>query len=390
MSSSTDNLYSQTLLGITTAKLEQLAKKRDTFESRYADVVTKLDGEPNDLEKVRILSEGLKISFGASLSNGQVIRGSTNNPHMENDLRNFDRFLAQARYDPSISTKAVQQWQDALMRHLEVQSLKCSYADLYGRLTTEWLSSKQKVIPQVSTDDIDMDSYEQVPGAKRNDWRLDWERSVFNAADVTQQSVLSMLQSIFERPGEGSDQAAQALKALRSNVESREEDLAIPTNFTSWSLKYTIDGLIASDLLTEDKRTVLRGFLENSVILGEIADVLNMRMASLDEWSWGDVVQLEERRQLSGLVNIYMHEDLLQAIFLQYIGVRWSVNWRYCLRDFQKEKGVWKASRMAITMKERKRREYFLGPEPSNSSLSSRERKLYRRRFFVYQLYDFA
>ena len=178
MANPADNLYSQTLLGITTAKLEQLAKKRDSFENRYAGVIAKTNAESDDLEKVRTLSEGLKVTFGASISNGQIVRGSTNNLRMETDLKNFDRFLAQARYDPSISAKAVKQWQEALMRHLEVQSLKYLYADLYGRLTTEWLSSKQKVIPQASSDDVDMEDFEHVAGTKRIDSRVEWERSV--------------------------------------------------------------------------------------------------------------------------------------------------------------------------------------------------------------------
>ena len=388
MPSSTDNLYSQTLLGITTAKLEQLAKKRDTFESRFASITTKTQAEQNDLEKVKILSDGLKYCFGASTSDGWLVRGSTGNLRMETDIRNFGRFLAQARYDPSISSKAISQWQEALQRHLNVQSLKYLYADLYGRLTTEWLSSKQKVIPQAVDDDVDIESFEQVSGTKRIDARLEWERSVFEPAEVTQSEVSNMLKNIFEKD-QGSKDVMEALKTLRSNINSRERSLATAKNFSLASLKYTIESLIESDLLTEEKRTVLRGFLENQVILGEIADVLNMRMAGLEEWSWGTVVQMEERRQLTGSFRIYMHEDLLQAIFLQYIGIQWSVAWKGCLKTFQRTKGVWKSPQANITVKERKRRGYFLGPQPSAQGLSHGERKLYRERFFAYQLYDF-
>ena len=95
MASSTDNSFSHTLLSITTAKLEQLAKKRDTFEDQYAKVNANVRLEEDNLEKVQVLSEGLKTSFAIPLSGGQIVRGSTKNPRLEIDLKNFDRFLAQ-------------------------------------------------------------------------------------------------------------------------------------------------------------------------------------------------------------------------------------------------------------------------------------------------------
>ena len=388
MAGSTDQLFSHTLLEITTAKLEQLAKKRDTFESRHADVVARVHKEPNDLEKIKILSNGLKHVFSVAIAEGEVIRGSTSNPRLEIDLKNFDYFLAQANYDPSISTQSVRQWQEALTRHLDVQSLKYLYADLYGRLTTEWLSSKQRVIPQASKEDMDTDDYEKISGPNRIESRLKWEQSVFEAADVSRESILAMLRGIFERPDDDSKKFAEALKELRNNVKDAERTLANPGNFSLSSLKWTINSLVSSDLLTEEKRTVLKGFLENSIILGEIADVLNMRMSALDEWSWGEVVHLEERRQLSGSFNIYMHEDILQAIFLQFIGIKWSVALKRAFTTFHVSSRVWKtAQESTLSPLDKKRRDFFLGPQLDRSSVSSRERWLYRKHFFVYQLY---
>ena len=81
-----------------------------------------------------------------------------------------------------------------------------------------------------------------------------------------------------------------------------------------------------------------------------------------------------------------MHEDLLQAIFLQYLGVKWSVAWNGALATFQRTKGVWKSPQASLSLFDRKRREYFLGPQAQGSSVASRERWLYRNQFFVYQL----
>lgn len=61
-------------------------------------------------------------------------------------------------------------------------------------------------------------------------------------------------------------------------------------------------------------------------ILTELCDILNMRMAALDRWTWGPQVLVEQRRKINGEFSIHFDPDLLQAIFLHYIGVQWYVN----------------------------------------------------------------
>lgn len=60
--------------------------------------------------------------------------------------------------------------------------------------------------------------------------------------------------------------------------------MATADHFDPTSSKWVIEGLPRSDLVTDEKRKVLRDFLNNAVVLGEVANVLNMRMSSLDKW----------------------------------------------------------------------------------------------------------
>ena len=83
-----------------------------------------------------------------------------------------------------------------------------------------------------------------------------------------------------------------------------------------------------------------------------------------------------------------MREDLLQAMFLQYIGVRWSVFWKKTLHEFRKSKQVWKSSRASIPLSELKRREYFLGHDADHPNLSSKRQNIYRRDYLLSQLLD--
>ena len=70
---------------------------------------------------------------------------------------------------------------------------------------------------------------------------------------------------------------------------------------TTGDVKNAIQGLLASGLMNEDKRTTLKAFEENPTVLDEVASVLNMRMASLDSWSWPkEGIVVEFRRHLNG------------------------------------------------------------------------------------------
>lgn len=387
----TGSLFSQTLQDITTAKLDELAKKRQLFEDKKKAVLTKVQGERDAVQRLALLGEGVKTCFAISVSGGRVVLGSTNNSRLEIDLSNLDRFLRQARCDPSLSANLLEQWHQSLLRHLNIQSLKFSFASLYGHLTTEWLQAKQGApsIAAPGAEDVDMEDFEHVSGAKRMEARLAWEQSVFEPAVVDDAAVSKLLKEIFNTASENSKPLAKALEALQEGLRTFETSLASPGNFTFYTLQWTIKSLQASDLLTDEKRQVLKDFQGNPVIINEIADVLNMRMSAIDSWSWGDEVPVEQRRQLNGSFNVYMHEDLLQAIFLHYIGIKWSVYWKRAFTSLYRAKDVWKSSSAVIPWLDRKRREFYLQtPQrmPWHSSLQAKRQKLYRRSYFLSQL----
>ncbi|KAK4552982.1 hypothetical protein LTR86_009906 [Recurvomyces mirabilis] len=381
---STGSLYSQTLQDITNTKLDELAKRRETFEHYHKRVVAVAEKDWDATSNLVVLSDIIKASFGITVRDGQVIR---NGKHaaLEIDLQNLDRFLAQAKYDPTISAQMLQRWQEGLLRHVEIQSLKYTYASLYGQLTTEWLTAKAGPKKE-SGDDAEMTDYEHVSSAKKLESRAKWEENVFSAPSIDTGAIKEMLSGLFEAMPDESTVLPKALQDMREAVTAFENRLQAPGSFSATNLRWVISGLLDSDLLTNEKRDALRDFQSNSVILSEVADVLNMRLAALKEWSWGEEVPLEERRQLSGGFNIYMHEDLLQALFLQYIGVKWSVFWKAAFHDFRKTKDVWKTAGKPITLAEKKRREFYLGPTPKGATVISTKQKLYRQDYFITQL----
>ena len=387
---SNGSVYSQTLRDITKTKLDELAKKRASFESQRRQITAAAENEKNAVQQVSLVAKGMKACFAVSTLEDRVVRGSSSNPRLEIDLKNLDRFVAQARYDPSISSKILEQWQQTLSRHFDFQSSKFEYASLYGNLTTEWVSAKSKSMsaPVTGGEDTEMDDFEHVSTGKRLDSRVNWERSVFEPKAVNSTAIVTMLHGLFESAPKGSKHLLQALETLRASVARFGRDLLQPRHFNIDTLRWTIGSLLNSDLLDDAKQESLRDFLKNEIILMEIRDVLRMRIAALEDWSWGAEVLLEERRQLNGQYRIYMQEDLLQAIFLHYMGIRWSVFWKKNLSTFRRSPGVWKSSQKPFTETDLKRRWYYLGGMPKGPTFESKRQNIYRKGYFLSQLLD--
>ncbi|CAN9157319.1 unnamed protein product [Alternaria alternata] len=392
MATSSGSVFGATLQTITTTKLEELAKQRTVFEEEYAALVAAAKAETDPLKRLCLLLDGSKACLGFQTEKrtkngrtGPVISGSSRNVRFETDLKNLDRFIEQARFDPSVSSNVLSDWEETLLRYLSIQSTKFQYADLYGKLVTEWLSSKR----HASEDgDIEMgESFEEIPGAKKLASRAEWEKDVFNAAEVDEQALRSYLDELFKT--DSKDGSAAILK-LRQKVEDFELSFKSSTSFNNSTLRSTIKGLLNSNLLSNEKREALRDFLSNDVILAELCDILNVRMTALDRWTWGPYVLLEQRRKINGDFSIHFDPDLLQAIFLHHIGVKWSVFFKSAFLDMHKHV-AWKRNFTEVSKTDRLRRSFFLGDQGIrvHSTVEKKRESIHRNRYFVHQLLDY-
>ncbi len=88
------SVYYRTLHDITNTKLDELAKKKTTFEALYRHVSAVIDSEEHPSKKLSTLAEVVKAYFGVSSAYSYIVRGSSANPRLEIDLNNLDRFLA--------------------------------------------------------------------------------------------------------------------------------------------------------------------------------------------------------------------------------------------------------------------------------------------------------
>ncbi|KAK7963618.1 hypothetical protein PG988_010592 [Apiospora saccharicola] len=392
MASNSGSVFSETLKEITNTKLQELSKRRAAFEEKKAAILSSLD-DRDKIKRLVTLSDGVKSCYAIKLDgSGYAAENVSKNASLEVELKNLDSFIAQARYDPSISTKALDKWEASLLGHLDTMSLKYAYASLYAQLVTEWLAPES---PSDTTDvggDEEMtEPFETIDNAKKLEAKRQWEQDVFVPGQVDEANLRRFLEELFIDEPADSSKKAKTLSKLTESIKDFEKKLAAPNQFNAYTLKWVIEGLLASDRLSNEKREALRDFIRNDIILGEIADVLNMRLAALDAWTWGDNVPLEQRRKISGVYGVHMDEELLQSIFLQYIGVKWSVFFKRAFKSFRRRGGPWTDIRQPVPEIDGLRREYYLQSDISGwqrDSVQHVRRSMHRKDYFMARLLD--
>ena len=72
-------------------------KKRAKFEEQRARIIALTQNEQDATKKLTILAQDIKACFSIPTSAGRVIGGASNNPRLETDLKNLDRFLSQSK-----------------------------------------------------------------------------------------------------------------------------------------------------------------------------------------------------------------------------------------------------------------------------------------------------
>ncbi len=318
--SSSRRMLSQTLQSITTIKLRQLQKQRDSFNGRKAKIIAQVNEAADEQSKIRLLLEGI-AKLHASNTEGNL----EDVPDWELDeisgsfpLSNIRRFVEQSRYDPSVPASKLDEFQGQLHEILNQRSAKLEYADLYSRLSTEWLSSDAAIVPE-TPDTASLDGeFEVVEKQKERLHQLSekFESVVFTPGDVDVEQIQQLLDGLF-----AGEDAAKALTTFRKRISEFGKCLADTSKpFTQDVLEWCISGLLQSDLLSDEKKNALDDFLKDKLVLAEIGDVLNMRFADLQNWSWDadDGIPVEPRRQLNGKYRVVMVSSTTQSVYIAW------------------------------------------------------------------------
>lgn len=388
--SNSSAILSQTLQSITAIKLRELHKQKASFASRKSKILSEADGAPDNRKKISILLEGIvkldKSNTNESLEHVQdyeleKILGNAS-------LGNIRRFLDQSRYDPSTPSFLLPEFERELRQILDQKDRKFDYADLYSRLLTEWLQSDAANIADALDNGTLDGEFEVVEKQKERLRQLSekFESVVFTPSEVDTDAITKLLSGLF-----ASEDSEKALLALRKRIKHFGNDFAArPKPINLEVLGWSITGLLQSDLLSDEKKNTLESFLKDDIALTEIADVLNMRFADLEAWSWDadEGIPVEPRRQLNGKYRVVMDEDILQSVFLHFIGTTWSIEFKSQLQVLVHDENVWQKTQTAMPRDESEKREYYLGKGGfhANEGIAWERQDTYEHAFFMCQL----
>lgn len=400
----------QTLKSITATKIKELSKQRTLFDDRKKEILAAASAAPDLRARARTLLDGLSrmkgypkdvvdkddmdldVDSSSDDSNDADFASPGMGQLFQADHSNIRRFLLQGRYDASISDTTLRGWIAQLEEELRYLELKHEHASFYSKLVTEWLSHLDERTTSPATENAEtkstmsITSFETVGRAEMHEQRAQWESLVFTpAAHVNEAAIRSYLDELFAQ----TKLSRQALKVLRESLQKFGTELATKRDWLDVvELEWVSEALMKTDLLSDEKTTILKEFRRNEEVMQEVADVLNMRLATLDSWAWGvEGIPIEMRRQLNGKYRFYMDEDLLDSLLLQYLGTTWAVKLRSVFEEFTRSH-AWKGLREDIPDEHKKKRNYSLGPDGQflDHSVNELRTRAYRTEYFMSQL----
>lgn len=352
--------FTETLHAITSTKLEVLSQQHADFTSHREKVLSSVAATADPCERVHLLLDALKSWRTSDNSTESGGTSTSKSPY----LTNIEYFLQQAENDPGIGSSSLSEWERKLTKSLETESVKFEYAELFGKLLTEWVgspSSQEGMSKKVDGHDSEASSSrkksENVGRKELHAERAKFEAYVVTPNETDPVAIEAYLEELFSL----SKEAKSQLEVVRKRIAEFGEEF-LHSKFTVEDLEWTIKSLLSKDLLSNQKRSTLKEFMLNKVVLKEVADVLNMHLSSLASWSWPvGGVTIEMRRYLNGKYRNFMEEELLQAIFLHYLGTKWSIEFKGAFRQIIINPRVWKPSSTPIPKVDLSRRAFFLG-----------------------------
>jgi hypothetical protein len=381
-------MASRVLRDVTNYKRSQLADRRSAFEERKTELLAQTQDSDNP---ILTLIEGLE-KLGLKSTTAQTSTGGFS-------LSNASQMLTQSTFDASIPAALPSAWQADLERLLDIQSNKFTYTDLFSRLATEWVDKPNDANVLLGTssggdntaDSSDTESFESVQVGRDEMYRQrqEWDSFVFTKRQTDTDAIEAYLTDLFVEP----QQKKKVRETPFEQLQKAFKEWTVKDSTCSTSdVELAIKAVLKADLLSGRKRDELIA-LGNAGkgVLAEVADVINMEIAHLDDWSWKpSPTPTQMRKQMNGKYRVYMDPEIHQALLLQYIGIRFAVSTKDIFKSFLRSKAWPKSTHNPMSSKDHARLAFYVGQNKirfQDSVLYTR-REQFRDDFFLTQLPD--
>ena len=216
-----------------------------------------------------------------------------------------------------------------------------------------------------------------------HDQRKTWESLVFDMNAKSEPAAIEeYLGKLFGSTSMSTKLSKPPLETMRESIKSFH-----PERLTADVLKDCITAMLKTDLLSEAKRTALGDFRNNLIILQEMTDILNLQVDTLNSWSWNNKpIDVEVRRSLNENYGVYMDEEIMQALFLHFIGMSWVVYLKTVFNVFFHSRAWRKSTRSPMDGRARLRRQSYRLDITQDENVRNERRRRYVSDYFMSQL----
>jgi len=240
-------------------------------------------------------------------------------------IADLEVWLARVNSDASFDKNVIKEWIDTLETHIKQGQMKLDFAKLCGRMYTDWLESDDAV---TSRSDHSGPQPNYIPEIKEPEPRPVGQKGleqlaklrsiILQRTNMDTGKLKAYLDEVFSSNSTMLEDMREGMKLFGKDLRNR--------TITADDMRWIVESLLASDLMSPDRRAALREFTDNVTILEEVANVINMRLRTLGSWKWPkEGISVEMRRHLHGKYRAFTDPDILDGLFLQWVGVMWSV-----------------------------------------------------------------
>ncbi|KAJ6263876.1 hypothetical protein Dda_0013 [Drechslerella dactyloides] len=439
------NAIAETRTLVTAIKLKQLYLKKQECESHFVEVLESVEKAATEKEKLKIL-----VDVNAK-------RGHHYNWSIFDSNSNVADLFSMAENDPTVSDELFKPQRVHAEQSIRRLLRKTQYTSLFGSIFNEWMNFEGKFdvsdddrdgvkTPRSDDESTTGISSDAAGRPEKLAQKAELESIIFDPDPKAKpEELVKYLENLFkqaeedankantkkplsleiltdddythddEEDGHKQDDESSAvkedendqnylsgfmgevftMKKLRNTIGRFSGSFRKHESMGITDVKQSIHGLISGELLTEAKKEACKEILLSDVILGEIAMVLNLRLREIENWKYADPsIQMNFRRHLNGKYRCYADEPLLDAIFLQWIGIRWGMELRRVL-ELLHNSTAWLQPEKPIDDARQEVRNLMLSRESLNSAAQTVQahQKAYMKEFFLTllpeSLYDF-
>ncbi|KAF1931360.1 uncharacterized protein M421DRAFT_418000 [Didymella exigua CBS 183.55] len=332
------------LRGVVELKINQFNELKEDFKARYG-IGTPGPTNVNLFERIATLIRNIK-QYDSYLE-------------VDDDLTIISRYVENV-HDSAISHEKLVSLEKQIMNKLYKQFNRYETTALHFDLMKEVIESAQPGrSPSSGLNALSLeDDFEVVEDGLEALWEK-FEAEAFTAKDVDVEALEAYLAGIMESNGSSED-----LDELRDDMRRYGEDILDGEGEIDEDvLEWCIMDLLENDLLSDEKKKTLEGYIQSQVAVKELLGVLNMK--SIRQWSWkctNKGIPVTAHQDAEGQYHIIVDEDLIDTLFLHCVAVGWAQKLKTCLSDYIRYTD--RNNRRSLSSADRKEQEFFLETMP--------------------------